>query len=118
MFYDAASQTRYSNVGADNISAGFNNLLTADRGYKSVAANYSALTQDKVIKVTAAAAITLPDAVVNYGKEYTVKRSTGSVVTVISSGAQTFDGIASPYTITSSATFVSDGANWIVTSAF
>lgn len=118
MFFDASEQVRYGNVGADNIAAGYKFLLTANLGYKAVSANYTALPQDTIIKVTAAAAITLPDAVVNYGKRYTVKRSTGSTVTVISSGAQTFDGVASPYTLVSSADFVSDGDNWIVTSAF
>lgn len=118
LVFDASEQVYGGTVGATYFSPGFFGLMTATPGYVTTGTGYSAKPQDTIINVTAAAAITLPDAVVNYGKRYTVKRSTGSTVTVVSSGAQTFDGVASPYTLVSSADFVSDGANWIVTSAF
>lgn len=118
LVFDASEQVYGGTVGPVYFSPGFYGLMTATPGYVTTAVGYAAKPQDTIIKVTAAAAVTLPDAVVNYGKRYTVKRSTGSTVTVISSGAQTFDGVASPYTLVSSADFVSDGANWIVTSAF
>ena len=118
LVFDASEQVYGGTVGPVYFSPGFYGLMTATPGYVTTAGAYAAKSQDSIINVTSAAAVTLPDAVVNYGKRYTVKRSTGGAVTVISSGAQTFDGVASPYTLVSSADFVSDGANWIVTSAF
>ena len=103
------------------LSTGF--TVTQDRRwnnskFRTSAGAASVNYVDGVLNITAAGTVTLPNAIYVPGKSYTVKRNTGGAVSVASTSAQTFDGIASPYVLVSCATFTSDGANWIVTAAF
>jgi hypothetical protein len=72
----------------------------------------AAAATDYVYVATAALVLTLPTAVGNTNR-YTAKAE-GGAITLASTGAQTFDGTASPITIPLgvSLDLVSNGANW------
>lgn len=87
--------------------------------YLSLSANTTLGAHHKVmVNATAAAiTITLPTAASVAGREYVVTKSDASAnaVSVATTSAQTINGAAAPYAITTqwqTVTFVSDGANW------
>lgn len=75
----------------------------------------AAANTDYVYPCTGTITATMPTAVGNTDR-YTIKNSGVGIVSVASTAAQTFDGTASPITLSpgQSLDFVSDGANWSI----
>jgi hypothetical protein len=82
----------------------------------SKTAAYTATVSDHKIIVNGTFNLTLPTAVGIAGREYQVKNTGTGTVTIVTTGGQTIDGVATipldaQWTVR---TFVSDGANWFI----
>lgn len=80
--------------------------------------DYTAVLTDDTILVTGDTTITLPTAVGNTGKQFTIKKvdATTNIATVTTTSSQTIDG-ESYYTLNDpyeGMKFISDGANWSI----
>lgn len=87
-------------------------IIDFSQGYVVVTGNYTLKTYQQYAKVTAAATVTLPDATLCYGKEFTIKRLTSGAVTLATTSSQTFNGGAITQIVGDTLTVKSDGANW------
>jgi hypothetical protein len=77
-----------------------------------------AATDDIVVCPSGSFTVTLPTAVGRTGKPFVVKNMGTGTITMASTSSQTIDGLAASSTILvqyDSLTFVSDGANWVIT---
>lgn len=95
----------------------------ANLAYALKTTTYAILTTDAVIGVdgTSAFTVTLPTAVGNTGKVFTIKRvdqTLANAVTIATTSSQTIDGVTTRKLMTQyeQYTVISDGANWLVES--
>lgn len=105
-----------------NLDMGNNARITANVGwtYNGISANTTLGPSHHVVNVTAnSITVTLPTAVSISGREYIVHNSGSGTVTINTTSSQTIDGAVSgaiTFGQYHSRTFISDGANWIITS--
>ena len=87
-----------------------------ERGYVAKTSVYTAQIYDRVIDCTSGTFnVTAFTAASNKGKILTIKNSGAGVITVLSTGAQTFDGAVNITLVSKqSATIMSNNANWII----
>lgn len=89
--------------------------LGSATAYTSTAIDYTALSEDEIIEVTADATITLPTAVGITGKRYVIKASTGVDVIIDADGTETIDGqLTVPFSFPDAIPVVSNGTGWII----
>jgi len=109
-----------ANNGSVTIS-GVTKTLGFMTGYVEKTSNYTGTTTDHTIYCPSGTlTITLPNAVSSIvGKQYVVKSSSTSVVTVKTSASQLIDGVSS-FILQSyqSMTFVSTGSSWIIVNSY
>jgi len=89
------------------------------RAYLAITATYTVLTTDAIIEATSGTfTVNLPTAVGLTGQDFTFYNSGGGVITIDGSGAETISGSGTT-TVASgkSKSIVSNGANWLITSA-
>ena len=88
--------------------------------YLASANNYTGLTTDYYIEITAAAkTFTLPTAVSATGKKYEIVNSSSGALTIATTSSQTINGAATFTLQAKSALCVfSNGANWLISSAY
>lgn len=98
--------------GEVSVAANGAGIIDFSQGYVVVTGNYTLKTYQQYAKVTAAATVTLPDATLCYGKEFTIKRLTSGAVTLATTSSQTFNGGAITQIVGDTLTVKSDGANW------
>lgn len=100
------------------------NFQWADMVTASASTTYAILSTDEVIKVNASGGsftVTLPTAVGNNGKKFTIKRmdqTLANAVTIATTSSQTIDGATTRKLMTQYEEFtvVSDNSNWVITS--
>lgn len=88
--------------------------------YLASANNYTGLTTDYYVEITAASkTFTLPTAVGVTGKKYEIVNSSGGALTINTTSSQTING-ALTYTIQSKSALClfSNGANWLISSTY
>lgn len=104
-FSFATSGTIMASVGSPQLNT-----------YVTVNGNYTATTNDYIIKETAASSIvTLPTAVGNSSKTYVIKNSSAGSIDIVGTGGQTIDGNADVTLSTlDSISVLSDGSNWLI----
>jgi hypothetical protein len=66
--------------------------------------------------IAGSSSMTLPDAITNTGKIFSVKNTNGSTVTIVPVGGQTVDGDSSGVLLQNNdaVTMLSNGSNWIL----
>lgn len=78
--------------------------------------NYSILSTDSLILCTASLTLTLPATTGLQGKIYYIKNTTGSAVSVVTTGGKTIDGQSSQNVtgLNSTMQVITDGTNWFI----
>jgi len=88
--------------------------------YVEKTANYTVTSIDDIINCTSGTfTLTLPDASLNNGKQFTLKNTGAGTITLNTTSSQTIDGNASgTLTLTAgqSKVVVSNNSNWIIVS--
>lgn len=105
----------------DTASASWLPVSVMARPVAAKTTHYTAAAYDSILLVSAAAGaviITLPTAVANKGKEFTIKKTDNSAnaVTIDGNGAETIDGDATRALALQyeSLDIISDNANWMI----